>query len=511
MTGFATVMLFALPILAVVLVFFKDRVMALIFVTVVGYLFLPDSFGYDLPGLPSYDKRTAIAVALTIMAFIFFLQPKQQPLPGSVHTENRIMGRLLVAMAAILLIGNVFTILDNRFVIITGPNVRNAMSPRDFVSMSVDVVVLLIPYFVARRWLVTPEHHSRLLYVIVCVGLLYTLLVLFEIRMSPQLNRWVYGYFPHHWVQHLRGNGFRPVVFLSHGLDVGLYLFMITVGAFALYRYTDKEKKAFALFSGIWSLLVLLASYNLGAALLALICIPVVLFLTPRRQVTFAITIAVAFLAYPILRQAELLPYTSFTNAVASYSPQRAASLQFRLDNESELLARALEKPLFGWGGWARNLIYDEQGRLQSVTDGLWIIIIGQRGWIGYMAFFGIICLPFFLLGRVGKRAEISHVTAGLAVIGAGNLIYLVPNATLSPVNWLIFGAIAGFVQSGASQTHTVPVEAGPKSRSSKYSRFGSGGLSPSPSAARSAHHEHSYRRDRKELVSKRASRVTRE
>src|SRR5262249_36698985 len=53
---------------------------------------------------------------------------------------------------------------------------------------------------------------------------------------------------------------------------------------------------------------------------------------------------------------------------------ERAHSLEFRLQNEELLIQRALERPVFGWGGWGRNRISDDHGRDITVTDGLWIM-----------------------------------------------------------------------------------------------------------------------------------------
>lgn len=56
---------------------------------------------------------------------------------------------------------------------------------------------------------------------LVIAGLIYTVPMLYEIRMSPQLHTIFYGYFPHSFGQQARGGGFRPVVFMGHGLLVG--------------------------------------------------------------------------------------------------------------------------------------------------------------------------------------------------------------------------------------------------------------------------------------------------
>ena len=50
----------------------------------------------------------------------------------------------------------------------------------------------------------------------------------------------------------------------------------------------------------------------------------------------------------------------------------RADSLLFRLVNEDMLAAKALQRPLFGWGGWGRNRVFDEEGR--DLYDHRWVL-----------------------------------------------------------------------------------------------------------------------------------------
>ena len=55
-------------------------------------------------------------------------------------------------------------------------------------------------------------------------GLIYVPLCLFEVRMSPQLHNMVYGFAQHSFGQTVRGGGWRPMVFMQHGLAVGLFM-----------------------------------------------------------------------------------------------------------------------------------------------------------------------------------------------------------------------------------------------------------------------------------------------
>ena len=54
--------------------------------------------------------------------------------------------------------------------------------------------------------------------------MIYVPLCLFEIKMSPQLHQLVYGYHQHGFDQTIRLGGFRPMVFMQHGLAVGFWM-----------------------------------------------------------------------------------------------------------------------------------------------------------------------------------------------------------------------------------------------------------------------------------------------
>ena len=307
--------------------------------------------------------------------------------------------------------------------------------------------ISILPFFLAWRWLRAPRHHEELLKVLVITGFVYSLLAIIEMRLSPQINRTVYGYFPHSWQQHVRGGQFRPVVFLRHGLWLAFFLLSASFAAFGLYK-SLKEPFARILYlsAGLWILAVLFISPNLGAAMLAVVFAPVI-FLAPRAiQARIIMVAAVVFLIFPSVRQANLVPLNSFLNYVSTISAERAQSLLFRLENEDDMLARASAKPLFGWGGWGRWRVIDPKGRDTTVSDGLWIITLGERGWAGYLSIFGLMVAPLILLARTHRRRSLSPATLTLGMISAANLVYLVPNSALSPAGWAVFGAVAGAI-----------------------------------------------------------------
>ena len=465
-----TFALLVFPVLPLILFAALGPAKGLIWSVMLGYLFLPENFGFDLPGLPPYDKNSAITFGLILPALLYWHRTERMP---SADPLIRTTIYLCLALLAVRAVG---TALTNPETLFNGPVVREGLTRRDILSLMFESFLWFVPFFLAWRFLRRPEDQRHLLVALVVMGIVYTLLVLFELRMSPQLNKWIYGYFPHNWRQHLRAGGFRPIVFLRHGLWIGFLLFSVVVAAMALSRDRPAERPLY-LAAGIWAFLVLGLSRNMGATLLAVAFAPTVLVLSARAQVRVAAVTAVLLLSYPILSQTSFTPATKLLEIVEPLSPDRAESFRFRLDNEVLLTARAYEKPLFGWGGYSRQRLIDERGRDQTVTDGLWIIQLGQGGWVGYLGFFGMLTVPVLFLRRAARRKPVPPVIAGMASVMAGNYLYMVPNSTLSPIAFLLLGSIAAFVQYDAVREGETPgpEAAGDARGGVRYSRFAPG------------------------------------
>ena len=445
----------------------------LIWSVVIGYLFLPDGYQLNPPGLPSYSKETAIAIGALFGTLIT---------AGRLSAERPVADRTVVWMfgglLALILIGPFLTTMVNRAPVFFGPTVRQGMTLWDVQTHLVPLMVGLVPWFLARRYLNTPEMHREILAAIVAVGLFYSLLALYELRMSPQLNNMLYGYFPHFWGQHLRSGGYRPLVFLDHGLSLGYFLMTVVLAATALVMASTKEKRAFYIVAASWMMLVLTVSRNLGALALALLFVPPILLLSRRLQLRIAVLAAVFFLVNPLIRDIYVEPTLALAQSVSQH---RHDSLKTRFDNEQALLDRVNQKPITGWGSWSRWRVHDESGRDITISDGTWIIVLGKWGWLGYLGFFGMLGLPILLASRAARRRSITTATTGLALMTAANLIYLIPNSTLSPVAWLAAGALAGFAQfvpaansstQGAPQAPATPV---PGEGKTAYTRFAQG------------------------------------
>ena len=450
--AFAFIVVLSWPLAVYLLFRFLPRVEALVWSILAGYLLLPTRAGIDLPLMPTIDKDSIPALAAAgLLAFGMGAAKAGERHNATVRAHGGAgdgwrLGPFL-PLVLLLVTSPIITVLTNPEPLVYGPLVVPGLQPYDAISIISRLALVALPFLLGLRYLASPESHVALLKVIVTGLLIYSLAILFEIRMSPQLNVMFYGFFPHQFLQHMRPGGFRPVVFLPHGLWLAILVSMSVIAAWALWRQRlfEGERAGQWAFAGLYLLMVLFLSNSLGAFAIAIFLAPAVL-LGSRAQTLIAAAIASIVLLYPVLRSADLIPVDRVVAMAERVSEDRADSLQFRLANEDALGARAAEKPFAGWGSWGRNQLFDPQtGQTTSTTDGVWIIVIGSYGWLGYIAQFGLLTLPTLMLAFGRKAAVLTPATAGLSLVMAVNLLDLLPNATLTPITWMVGGALAGF------------------------------------------------------------------
>lgn len=407
-----------------------------------AYLFLPPSpAGFDFPLMPPFDKRSIP----DLMVFVICLSmygARILTLPKSV------IGKILIIM---FVFGPIATALTN-----SEPILFRAAEPlpglriTDAFSLAIKQVLLLFPFLLARQLLATAEDQKELLLALFVGGLIYAIPMLIEVRLSPQVNVWVYGFFQHSFAQTIRFGGYRPVVFLDHGLWVAFFAMTTVIAGLALWRVEKLEKHRTMYFAGaIYLGIVLILCKSVGALLFALFLAPLVILTTRRIQINISFILIILAMAYPALKGVNLMPTETLLAQAEKINEDRAASLQFRFHNEDRLLERADEKPFFGWGSWGRNHHHDPlSGKILTVSDGRWIIVYGVYGWIGFIAEFGLLGLPLILLWRVVRimpPGSLSPYIGPLALILVINIVDLLPNATLTPITWIISGALLGY------------------------------------------------------------------
>lgn len=437
----AYLMLLVWPVIALALYQRLPPARALIWAILGAYMLLPPIARFDLPAVPDFDKFS-IANLCALVFTLFVLREKVPVLP-----QNWI-GRGLIAMFVLTPFATTITNPDV-IPIVTGD--VPALRMYDAIAFISSQLIALIPFVLARRFLGTAEGMRALVGSLVLAGMIYSVPMVLESRISPQINIWVYGFFQHDFSQSMRGGGFRPMVFMPHGLWVAFFALMAALSALVMLRQSTADGRHWRLFIWLYLMAVLVLCRSAGPMVYALGLTPLIVIAPRRIQVLVAAVLAVLVITYPLLRGAHLVPIYDILDFAERISPERAASLRFRTDNEEALLARALEKPWFGWGGYGRNLILDPyDGRILTIPDGGWIIVLGAYGWAGYIAQYGLLVLPLILIGRealLSRSAAFSPWGAGIALIYAANLVDLLPNNTLIPFTWLMAGALLGWAE----------------------------------------------------------------
>ena len=435
---FATVALLSWPMVALWL--YKSRPVGLATIwTILGaQLLLPVGALIKFEGIPQFDKISIPNIAALIGCILVTRRPLR-------FWSGFGLPEVFLVM---YLVGPFVTAELNTDVINIGKLVLPAESQYDALSDVVRQFLFLLPFFMGRQLLKSSADHVEILRALVIAGLLYSLLILFELRMGPQLSYLIYGYQASNISQFFRDAGYRPAVFMGHPLVLSFFMMTTVVAAATFWRMQIRVTRfaptiITAYLSGILWLCKSLGAFVYGATLL-----PLVRWTKPRFQLRVALVLVTICLLYPALRITNIFPTSFLSEAAALISQERATSLMQRFDQEQQLLDHATQRPVFGWGRWGRNRIYDANSGVDiSVTDGGWIIAFGAWGLFGFVAQFGLIAIPVVRAVSALRYARSEHdkvFLAALALIMAISLVDLLPNSSLSPWTCLLAGALLG-------------------------------------------------------------------
>jgi hypothetical protein len=394
---------------------------------ILGWLFLPVA-SFKIPGIPEYSKVTAtgIGVLLGILIFdsrrLLTFRPRFIDLPIAVWC--------LCSYAS---------------------SMTNGLGAYDATSATFNKILLWgVPYFIGRLYLTDLQALRETAITIFAGGLLYVPFCLYEIKMSPQLHRMVYGYFQDDFSETIRFSGYRPTVFMQHGLMVAMW--MATSSLAGLWLWQNKSLKR------LWGMPV--------APLVATLLITTILCKSVNALILLFLGVAVLYFTrwfririfiYALIAIAPLYLFGRINGLMDGKSlvsisndlvgKERSESLKFRLDNEDLLLSKSLQKPVFGWAGWNRYRIEDEDGNIQGITDGFWIIAIGENGLVGLTAATTALLLPSLLLTFRLRPRDWDHpaasAAAALAIVAVLHMIDNLPNGMFNPIYILCVGGLS--------------------------------------------------------------------
>ncbi|MFD1342722.1 hypothetical protein [Litorisediminicola beolgyonensis] len=404
-----------------------------------GYLLLPEPpAAFDLPLFPPLTKH--VIPSLSCIGAMMALGQLQTLIPRSTAA------RVLLAIYAVT---PVFTVITNTEPVFWGRIGLPGLGLKDAIALPLQHLMHILPFLLAAQVLHTSKDLRDTFIALVIAGLAYSVLMLIEVRLSPQLNMWVYGYYQHSFAQTIRFGGFRPMVFLYHGLWVAFFCFAALIAAVGLWKHDREGDRRKWFLAAAYLAVVLVLAKSLGALLFAMVVVPAVVLLGARQQMLLALVIASVSVAYPALKSIDLIPERVIVERVAQIDEDRSRSISFRFANENVLRDRAMEKPLFGWGSWGRNQILDPRsGESVTISDGEWVIVLGTFGFLGFVAQFGLLLLPLITLWwqfRTRDPGAVSPLSATMALFLAVNMFDLLPNATLTVVTWIVAGMLLSY------------------------------------------------------------------
>ena len=356
--------------------------------------------------------------------------------------------RWVVWLAMLLVAGGVMTALTNRDSLVLGGGqvYLPALTVKDGFYMGIaNFVSSFVPLFLGYALFRKPEDFERLVVGLAVACLLYIPFAMIELRFSPQWHYWIYGYQQHSFGQTIRWGGYRPMVFMSHGLALARFFLVGACCLIVLSRYRRSLLGLPIRFLAWMQVLVLLACKSTGAIAFALAGIPLLAWVKPKRQLVVASGLAAVILLYPVLRLAGVFPVTQMLEAAGAVQADRAGSLAYRFQNEDHALERTRERIVFGWGEYDRNAVFSEWGDKRSVLDGYWIIRLSMNGMVGFVASFGPLLLPIWwarrLLPTITDEKD-RRLVAGVAFVLALLALDLIPNGLWAFYPFLVAGAL---------------------------------------------------------------------
>lgn len=401
---------------------------------VAGYLFLPQVTEYPIvQGIPPYEKMAALSYCVLLGTILFD--------PGRLSSFRLSWIDLPMLIWCLCPIAS---------------QISNGLSPISPTTQQ--IIDWGVPYFLGRIYFSDVAGLRQLAIGIFAGGVAYIPLCLLEMRIAPTLHLRVYGFHARaDFGQTIRWGGYRPTVFLEHGLWVGVWMMSATLIGLVLWR-TGVIKKLWN-YSLNWLVPVLFVSFILvkstGAYLYLMIGIGIWFAAKWLRTTLPIVLLIVALSGYVYMGASRSLYTIPQVNAFAATANaaggnDRSQSLAFRIFNEQLLTQKAQARMMLGWGDSGGNRIYDEYGKDIAVTDSLWIIVYGQNGLVGLISFMTVLLLPSLVFSFRYPASSWSNRKIAPALALALILVFYTMdsllNAMACPVFILANGGLAGFL-----------------------------------------------------------------
>jgi|GEM_PF-416471 len=401
---------------------------AMIIGLIAAWQFLPmDEIFFD--PLPVYDKMAAACYGILLGTLLFDLDRLVTFVPSWIDIP-----------AVILAICPAFSQLEN------------GLSP---ISPTFNQIVKWgAPYLIGRIYLTDLKSFRKLAIGIFVGALAYIPFAFVEFGMGPLTHEKVYGYPAFaDWTQARRFGGWRPVLFMQHGLMVGAWMMVATMTGIWLWVTKSLKKVANMPIKPLAILLTFtfINCRSTGAWLLAVAGFGLLFGAKWYKSSIPMLLMVVAIYMYLIGGVTGTAPTDSILQVMSFTGEERIASLRYRFRNEELLSAQGRKKLLFGWGDSGKHQARKANGQL-AVTDSLWIIIFGFNGAVALFSWASMMLIPVVrFCAMYPPKTWHRPKVAPAAVLTVGLTLYVVDcllNAMTNPVYTVIAGGLATLVTS---------------------------------------------------------------
>lgn len=398
---------------------------AAIALVLLGTMFLPNA-GYKIPILRVFDKSSSTVFAVVLGVLIFDLGRLARYRFHWVDIPMLVW--CICPMAS---------------------SISNDLGPYDGLAESMSHIISWgLPYAIGRLYITDRKGVHDLVFGFIIAGLVYLPFCLLEMRGGPFFHQKVYGFYPHNWWEQLKGTSWRPSVFFMHGL--WLCGFMAYAAICALCVSRTKSSSRHWIFWGAIALsgMVLKAGSNGAIAMLSIA--GMVIFSGKYRRLAYWVLILI-----PIVYTTTRIFGWDGQNIVEFYGGKKTGagqSMETRRILENAIISRALERPLFGWGGYGRSVKVATGRGMDAWTEAIWTKAIGERGLVGLWAWMLSGLLPAWLALRFIDCRRFLWLEDGtifaLILIVPLQMIYGLVVLDYSPINSLCVGALASFASA---------------------------------------------------------------
>lgn len=419
---------------------------AIVIAFVVAWLFLPPTI-IMLPGVPDWSKTTATVVSVTVVLWFK-------------HARQFLAIRLRWFDIPVL----AFTGCSLASSLSAGQGVYEGLS-----SVLEEILRWALPYLIGRAFLNDTQGLRQLTLGLAVGGICYMPLCWFELKMSPILKNWVYAFSTFTIDNYgLRYGGYRPMVFLTTGLELGWWMCCATLAAFLLWR-SGSVRYLFGMPFGVLTTVLALttiACKSTGALVQIALGFALIYACRWTRTTILIWGLLLVGPMYCLARPTgfwtgeQLLGYANMV-----FDADRTQSLGFRFEQEEILLQAGTQRPIFGWSRNGGFNPMDEKGNTAAITDGFWIIVFCSNGAFGLVAFNAMLLVPTTLfLRRYPPRTWIDPEVAPLTTFAIILPLYMIDNlsnAMPNPIYAIAMGScascLAGPVVSGRRRAESLP------------------------------------------------------